>query len=266
MLKRLFITGCLFLAVAASAEAQQFVHLADEPRSSAMPDFTIDRPLPILAPEIALQSFLKHNEEQSQRLAGYTDETTVTAVLPDTRQKGEYQLERTYTARPKTLAFSKAHFTGDGFVKSNVITRLLQSEVDHVEKSNPEDTALDFQNYKFYYKGMQNIDGQDLHVFQVKPRRKTPGLFKGRFYLDVRTASLRRMEGTLAKSPSFFVKSFEFTQDFKDVEGFTVPTVLHSSAKARIIGRAIVDIVHREYRVISAPAVETFAGTQQSMK
>lgn len=266
MLKRAFITFGLFLSFSVAASSQEFVHVGADSRPASMPDFSISKPLPVLAPELALQSFLKRSSEQGQKLAGYRDETIVTAELPDTNQRGEYQLERTYTAQPKTLAFSNAHFTGDGFVKTNVITRLLQSEVDHVEKSDPEETAVNFKNYKFYYKGMENLDGRDLHVFQLKPRHKAPGLFKGRIYLDVHTASLRRMEGTLAKQPSFFIKSLEFTQEFDDIDGFNFPTLLHSSAKARIIGRAVVDIVHRAYRVQAAAPVEAAVGTQQSMK
>ena len=231
-----------------------------------MPDFSINKPLPVIAPETALQIFLRRTAEQNDKLAGYSDETTVTAELPDSNQRGEYQLQRTYTAQPKSLAFSNARFTGDGFVKTNVITRLLQSEVDHVEKANPEDTAINNTNYKFQYKGTEKVDGREAHIYQVKPRRKSAGLFKGKFYLDVHTASLRRMEGTLAKSPSFFIKKLEFTQEFEDVDGFTFPTTLRSSAKARIIGRTIVDVVHRGYKVRVAAPTESLVGTQQSMK
>ncbi len=266
MLRRLLIPAFLFLLLGSVASAQEFVRMDADARPSTMPDFSLNKPLPVIAPEIALQSFLRHTAEQNEKLVGYSDETTVTAELPDTKQRGEYQLERIYTAQPKSLAFSNAHFTGDGFVKTNIITRLLQSEVDHVEKADPEDTAIDFKNYKFYYKGMENIGGRELHVFQVKPRRKNAGLFKGKFYLDVHTASLRRMEGTLAKSPSFFVKSLEFTQEFDDVDGFTFPTTLRSSAKARIIGRTLVGVVHRAYKVRTASPTESVAGNQQAMK
>lgn len=263
MFKSSLTAAFIFLAFCVSAPAQQFVHVDEDSHAPKMPDFTINRPLPIIAPEVALQTFLRRTAEQNDKIAGYSDETTVTAELPDTNQRGEYQLQRTYTSQPKSLAFSNARFTGDGFVKTNVITRLLQSEVDHVEKAKPEDTAINFTNYKFYYKGMENIQGQDLHVFQLKPRRKSPGLFKGKFYLDVHTASLRRMEGKLAKSPSFFVKDLEFTQEFADVDGFTFPTQLRSTAKARIIGRTLVGVVHRAYKVRLADSITP---SQQSMK
>lgn len=208
--------------------------------------------LPIMPPEVALQEYGKRSAEQSARLAGYQDETVVTAELPETSQRGEYELIRTFNAEPRSLRFSSVKFTGDGFVKSNVITRVLQSEVDHVQKGDPKQTALSAENYKFYYKGTEDVNGTLTHVFQVKPRKKRPGLIKGKIYLDARTASLRRIEGSAAKSPSFFVRKLEFVQDFADVDGFTVPTVLKSVAKARIIGRTLFNIVHRSYQVRAA--------------
>ena len=252
-MKRLLIFALLVAVGSCTSAAQEFVRVSDGQQSAnVLPDFSVAHRLPVLEPGIALQLFLQRSSEQDSKLSGYKDETTVTAELPDTKQKGEYQLERTYTAQPKTLQFSNAKFTGDGFVKTNVITRLLQSEVDHVEKGNPAETAISSENYKFYYKGMEGMDGHDFHVFQVKPRKKTPGLFKGRLYLDVHTGSLRRMEGSVVKSPSFFIKNLEFVQEFDDVDGFTFPTQLHSSAKARIIGRALVTVLHRGYKVMKA--------------
>ncbi len=259
------LSTLLFVAVALSLEAgaQQFVHEDDhKQQANFLPDLSITHPLPVLEPGIALSSFLKHTQDQDSQLAGYQDETTVTAELPDTKQRGEYQLLRVYTAQPKTLAFSNPRFTGDGFVKTNVISRLLQSEVDHVQKENPADTAVSGENYRFFYKGVKNIEGHDVHDFQVKPRHKSPGLFKGHLFLDVHTGSLRRMEGSVVKSPSFFVKNLEFTQDFDDVDGFTFPTQLRSSAKARIIGKTLVTIVHREYKVTKSLAADTAVSAQ----
>ena len=204
--------------------------------------------LPRMSPELALQVFTKRSAVQPEKLAAYSDTTIVEAELPDTAQKGEYQLIRSFTA-PHSLSFATVKFTGDGFVKTNVIIRLLQQEVEHVEKGDPAATAISERNYKFSYKGIDTLDGNLCHVFQVKPRRKVPGLFKGRIYIDTHTASLRRAEGTLAKSPSFFVKKIDFVQDFTDIAGFTVPASLRSTAKARIIGRTVVNILHKGYKL-----------------
>lgn len=202
-----------------------------------------------MAPELALSTFQKRSAQQALELAASQDHTTITAELPDTAQKGEYELVRTYTAEPRSLSYSTVKFTGDGFVKTTVIAKLLQSEVEHIQKGDGDATAITEANYKFSYKGSETIDGRVNHIFQIKPRRKQTGLIKGKIYLDAYTGHIRRMEGSAAKSPSFFVKSLEFVQDFGDISGFTVPTVLKSTAKARIIGRALVSVVHNDYEL-----------------
>jgi len=206
-------------------------------------------PLPRLAPELALQVFMEHNTEQAQRLAEYTDETVIQAELPETSQKAEYELVRNFSAQPRSLTFRTVKFTGDTFVKNNVITRLLQSEVDHVRKGDPASSAISQKNYKFNYKGTDEIGGKLVHVYQIKPRRKDPNLFKGKIFVDARTGSLRRAEGTVSKSPSFFIRKIEFVQDFQDIDGFTVPVEMRSTTRARIIGKAIVSVFHRGYQL-----------------
>lgn len=223
--------------------------------------------MPQMAPELALVQFQQRTLEQSSRLHKSQDRTFITAELPDTKQRGEYELVRTFTANPRSLQYSTVKFEGDGFVKTTVITKVLQSEVEHVQKDDAARTAITEANYKFSYKGTEMVNGRLTHVYQIKPRKKRPGLVKGKIYVDAYTASLRRMEGTLAKSPSFFVKNVEFVQDFDDVDGFTVPTTLRSIAKARIIGKAIVNVVHKAYTVsagATSNAAQSLLGNPQA--
>jgi len=212
--------------------------------------------LPMMSPELALSTYQRRAAQQAAELAAYSAVTVIRAELPDTSQQGEFELQRKFEA-PHTLQFTPVHFTGDGFVKSNVITRLLQSEVDHVQKDDPALTAISPANYKFSYKGASRLQERLVHVYQVKPYKKRPGLFKGRIYLDGHTGALVRAEGSVVKSPSFFVKHIEFLQEFADVQSFTLPIHLHSEAKARMVGRTIVDIVHRDYQPVPAAAPQT---------
>jgi hypothetical protein len=216
----------------------------------------LDPQLPVMSPELALVTYQRRVTRQANDLAAYSAVTVVRAQLPDTSQQGEYELERKYEA-PHTLQFTPIHFTGDGFVRSNVINRLLQSEVDHVQKDDPGLTAISPANYKFSYKGVSRIDDRLVYVYQVKPHKKRPGLFKGRVYLDAYSGMLVRAEGAVVKSPSFFVKHIEFVQDYTDVQSFTLPVHIHSEARARIVGRTVVDIVQRDYQAVPSPATQT---------
>jgi hypothetical protein len=242
------VMSALLLAFAANAaDAQRKAEGAPRLRyTEAAPQFG-DPALPHMAPELALHAFEQRIEQQRQELAAYSAITDIEAELPETAQRGDYELEREYTA-PNELHFKPVRFTGDNFVKTNVIGRLLQSEVDHVSKDDVGATAITPVNYKFNYKGEEMLGGRPVHVFQIKPRRKMVGLFKGKIYLDARTGALRRAEGSAVKSPSFFIKKIEFVQDYCDVGSFTLPLRTRSTAVTRVVGRAIVNIFHRNYQ------------------
>jgi hypothetical protein len=208
-------------------------------------------PAPQLAPDLAVAEYEQHAARQSEHLMAYTAKTVIKAALPETSQYGEYELER-YFAAPRNLQFKPIRFTGDGFVKSNIITRLLQSEVDHLQKDDSSLTALNTTNYKFSYKGKTQLGSQLVHMYQVKPRKKRVGLFKGRVFLNVETGSLVRAEGTLVKSPSFFIKKIEFVQDYADVNSFTFPVHIHSEAQTRLVGRTVIDMFQSDYQPVKS--------------
>jgi hypothetical protein len=244
------------VGVSASADGVLLVSPLVSASDSSIPSFGSSTPLPMMSPELALATYQQRSAQQAAALAAYSAVTVIRAELPDTSQQGEFELQSRFQA-PHTLQFTPVHFSGDGFVKSNVITRLLQSEVDHVEKDDPALTAISPANYKFSYKGASRMGDRLVHVYQVKPHKKRPGLFKGRVYLDAHTGALVRAEGSVVKSPSFFVKHIEFSQEYADVDSFTLPVHVHSEANARIVGRTIVDIVHRDYQPVTVPQNQT---------
>jgi len=209
------------------------------------PDLVRAASHPRMSADLALQTFENRSTHQAQELAGYSAATVIRAELPRSSQHGELELERYYSV-PRTLTFKALHFVGDGFVKTNVIARLLQSEVDHVQKDDPAITAIRPENYKFSHKSTTQIAGRVVHVYQIRPRKKRPGLFKGHIYLDASTGSLVRAEGRVVKSPSIFVNKIDFMQDYADVNGFTLPIHIHTEAKAALVGRTVVDIVNSD--------------------
>ena len=217
-----------------------------EPSSAALLLPNTPSPLPAMSPDLALQTYTSNARRQLTGLGTSVDMTVVEATLPTTGQKGRFELRRSFLA-PKSLAYGAIKFVGDSFIKTNIIVKLLQSEVDHVEKGDGAATAITPDNYKFSYKGPQAVDGQVAYEYHVKPRQKRPGLFKGKIYLEPTTGHILRAQGTLVKSPSVFVKKVEFVQDYEDVSGFSLPAHMHSVSDTRLFGKAIVDISHSDY-------------------
>ena len=247
----LFLLSVSFAALAQQPAAttdgpapQVLTLIEASPSSFALP--TVPSPLPKMAPDLALATYTAKARRQLTALGTSTDMTVVEASIPGTGQKGRFELQRSFLA-PKSLAYGAIKFVGDTFVKTNIIVKLLQSEVDHVEKGQGSSTAITPDNYKFSYKGTQEINGETVYEFHVKPRQKRAGLFKGKIFLEATTGHILRAEGTLVKSPSLFVKKVEFTQDYEDVAGFSLPAKMHSVANTRLFGKAIVDISHSDY-------------------
>jgi hypothetical protein len=258
--KALLVALCGAVAVA-SAGAQNLYPVraafADVPsvasvvRSSPPPP--LDEPIayPRMAPELAFEVYVNRSATQSESLAGYTALTTIDATLPDSKQHGEFELSRSYTA-PHVLQFKAVRFIGDNFVKVNVIGRLLQSEVERQQRGQDGDIAVNRRNYKVAYKKTTTISGRVVHQFQLKPRAKRPGLFKGQIWVDAYSGSLVRAEGRMVSSPSIFIRKIEFCQDYADSGPFTFPVWLHSEARVRLLGRVIVNISNREYHPVAA--------------
>jgi len=199
-----------------------------------------------MAPERALDAFESRSEQQATELGGYSATTLISVELPGMARCGEFELQRVYVA-PKTLEFIPLRFTGDNFVKTNVIARLLQSEVNRVRNQQQFATAINWTNYKISYRGTTQIDDRLVHVYQLKPRKRRVGLFEGRMFLNAFNGSLVRNEGRLVKTPSVVLKTVEFVQDYVDIGAFTFPKHAHSVASTRVIGRTVVDIYHYNY-------------------
>ena len=220
--------------------------------ASAAPEYSILTSVPRLTPDLALTAYERGLQHQVAGLWGYTATSLIDAELPDSAQKAEFELKQHYSA-PAVLEFSPVRSSGDSFVKSNVIVRMLQSEVDHVHRREQSQTAISSTNYKFSYKGPSQINAVPVYVYEVKPHKKRIGLFKGKIYLDAATGELVRAQGRIVKSPSFFIKKIDFIQDYAHVNGFTLPLHLHSEAQTRIVGKAVVDIQNRDYQTEALP-------------
>lgn len=245
----------LLLASAAMGQVANFDEnsFGSSPLDSSGEAISIPVSLAHLSPDLALATYQRGLKQQSSDLSGYSATTIIEAELTDSSQKAEFELKQHYAA-PGILEFTPVRSSGDSFVKSNVIARLLQSEVEHVQKHEQWKTAIDSANYKFSYKGVDQLNGTAVHVYEVKPRHKRVGLFKGRIYVDASDGTLLRAKGRIAKSPSFFIKRIDFVQDYATIDGFTVPVHLHSEAQTRIVGKAVVDVVLKDYRPENASA------------
>lgn len=163
-------------------------------------------------------------------------EIRIEAELPRLRKQGSMDGLKVIS-KSGEVAYRFLRFTGDKLVKTDVIARFLTAEVHPAER--PSEVAISRHNYKFHYLRTADSDGGfRAYVFQLKPRKKRPGLFKGELWLDAASAAPVRETGELVKSPSIFIQRVKFVRDYADRAACGPPLRTSITVQTRIAGDA----------------------------
>ena len=160
----------------------------------------------------------------------------IDASLPKLKKHGRLHALRRISPLG-LIRYEKAQFEGDRIVIKEVISRYLTEEVEAQKQQSPT-VAVTPLNYKFKYKGMNRIAGRDVHVFEVSPKQKREGLFKGEVWIDARTFLKVQESGYLVKNPSIFLKKVAFIRKYDIRDGISVPRQVQSVVDVRFVGKA----------------------------
>ena len=118
-------------------------------------------------------------------------------------------------------------------------------EQDSGEKAS--DISISQKNYKFKYKKLIQSENRPVYVYELTPREKKVGLFKGELWIDSETYMPVRESGRLVKSPSVFLKKVEFVREYVIKDGIAVPKMIRSLIETRLAGKAELDINYSNY-------------------
>jgi hypothetical protein len=186
-----------------------------------------------------VQKYLNSSQVQQEALKGIQMEVQISADLPKLHKTGRMSALR-MISRVGKISYKMLGFSGDDTVKKDVIARYLTAETE-TQKDNSQ-YAITPLNYKFKYKGYLEQSGQQIYLFDLKPRKKRVGLFKGELWLDAKTFMPVREEGEFVKNPSVFLKKVEFIRDYEIQDGVAIPKRIESKVDTRIVGRADITI------------------------
>jgi hypothetical protein len=182
-----------------------------------------------------VQKYLEAARTQQSVMRGGQMEVKMNAKLPRLDKQGVLLALRRISNFGK-ITYKALGFSGDNMIKNEVIARYLAIDAEG------SDVALTPVNYKFKYKGQSYRDNRQVYLFQVSPRRKSLGLFRGELWLDAATAMPVRKAGRFVKTPSVFLKKVEFVQDYELQDGVAIPKHFQGTADMRLVGRAELSI------------------------
>lgn len=186
-----------------------------------------------LTPARALQQYLDASTTPEASCAGRSFAVQIDASVPKWKKRGSMSGVK-LLSQTGHIVYRSLEFTGDKLVKTDVIARFLSQDAERHE--HPGDTGLNRRNYSFTYLKTAEYNGVPAFVYHLKPLHKRAGLFAGELWLDSTTSAPLRLWGDFVKSPSFFIRSFRFVEDYQDGRQCLQPLRLLVTADTRIAG------------------------------
>jgi hypothetical protein len=146
----------------------------------------------------------------------------------------------------KTYAIQKRTGSSRG---EEVVRRVLDHEMQLTAHGHdPGAAAVNSQNYRFIYLGETASDGHICYLLRMNPLRKQKDLLSGVAWVDKQSFLIRRIEGEMAKLPSWWLKKVRVTIQFADVRGMWLQTRMEAVAEVRFFGNHILTSQLLEYR------------------
>jgi hypothetical protein len=205
-------------------------------------------------------------DRQRDVMKNLSVDVTMEASLPKLKKIGRLNALRRVSSLGR-ITYKLLGFSGDDMVKKEVMARYMTAEVKATDepKDDPKsDISINDKNYKFKYKGLTDREGQQVHIFELKPRKKRLGLFKGELWIDPETFLPVREAGRLVKNPSMFIKKMEFVRDYQIRDGVAYLVHMASKTDTRIVGRAELNIEFGNYHVTD-PSEDPIAKARNSV-
>jgi len=146
---------------------------------------------------------------------------------------------------------------GSDTVRSKVLRAVLAREQELINSGDSGKGDLNADNYEFA-EGARGADGS--RVVQMKPRRSDVLLVDGRAVLNER-GELMRVEGKLAKNPSFWTSLVNIVRRYARIGGVRVPVATETTAKVKFVGTAQMDVVY-DYHTVNGRTVGTVTAAE----
>ncbi len=132
----------------------------------------------------------------------------------------------------KTYEIRQASGSGQG---EKVVRKILNHEQEMARDKGEHD--LSRQNYEFTYVGTQGLNGVRCYVLHLHPKRSDKNLVEGLAWIDASSFLPRRIEGSPAKSPSWWVKALQLQMDYAPIAGMWLPIASRAEADIRLVGK-----------------------------
>ena len=159
-----------------------------------------------------------------------------------TSDNGKYEawLEAWTEFKDGQFSYQIVSERGSDMARGKVLRPMLAREQELVNQGEGVKSELSAANYEFTEAGR---DGDGARVVQLKPRRQDMMLVDGRAVLND-GGDLVRVEGKLAKNPSFWTSLVNVVRRYARIGGVRVPVATETTAKVKFVGTAHLEMLY----------------------
>ncbi len=183
--------------------------------------------------EITLACMSQAALQNQTRLRPYTV-TREYELFGQTRDNARSRVIASVIFLPPDSKDYRIQRTEGSIIGERIVRSVLEREAEITKDGRSKDISQD--NYEFRFLREEVVSGQRCYVLQLLPRRKEKNLLDGAVWIDADTYLIRRIEGELQKSPSWWVRDVHVVLSYADVAGMWLPTSSEFTAKVRLLG------------------------------
>ena len=141
--------------------------------------------------------------------------------------------------------------TGSDYILGKVLRPILETEAKVLAGGDPSRSALTTDNYDIA--GGELAEPGIVKLF-AKARRKDVSLIDGAVFITSEDADLVRIEGRMAKNPSFWTSRVNLVRRYDRIGGVRVPVRLDTTAQIKVAGQSTMSMIY-DYEMINGAAV-----------
>ena len=139
---------------------------------------------------------------------------------------------------------------GSGYIRTRVLRSLLNEEQRLIAQGKESTVAISTGNYEFRPEG---VNDEGLAVVSMRPLRRDRSLINGRMFLTILNGDLVRVEGRLARNPSFWLSRVNVVRSYQRIEGAIMPVSLETDGRLRLLGSSSLSMTYRYLQVDERP-------------
>jgi hypothetical protein len=205
---------------------------------------------PAAAPDAGevIAAMMRKDAERRAEFEGYSGVRTYVLENVEHQKRAEMTV-RVICRRNGARSFEVLSEAGWGGARKHVFPKLLEAEATASKPGSGEDSGVNPENYSFQMMGIERIGGRSAYAIEITPKLPKKYLVRGTIWVDTTDYAILRIEGSPAKTPSFFIRTVRFTHSYQKDGSLWLPESDISISDVRIFGPTQLTILYHDYQL-----------------